>query len=158
MLRVFIGSKINIGQDFYDSFNLHGKKIEISLLHLTYYFFGNIENKQIDAISKKMENLEYNKIHTKINGLDGFPNRNRAKIAYLTLDYNVIPLFQKIMETLDIKNRFFIPHITLYRMKKMVKVKVVHANYDVVIDSVCLYQSIFDAKRIYNPLYCIELK
>ncbi len=37
--RVFIGSKINIGQDFYDSLIFPGSKTDISLLHITYYFY-----------------------------------------------------------------------------------------------------------------------
>ncbi len=119
---------------------------------------GNVNSKKINEISKKLRNVEYNKINTKITGIDGFPDRNHATIIYLSLDSDVIPLFNKIMELFEIKNRFFVPHITLYRLKKWVKIKDLNLNYNIIIDSVCLYESIYDKKRKYNPLYCVELK
>ncbi|WP_337860421.1 2'-5' RNA ligase family protein [Ferroplasma sp.] len=156
--RIFIGSKTDIDQEFYDSLVFPGKKTNISLLHLTYYFFGDINESKITEIIEKMMYIKYSKINTKITGIGGFPSNDHARIIYLSLAIDVIPFFNNLMDILNVKNKNFVPHITLYRSKNYINIKTIQLNYSVVIESVCLYQSIFDGKRQYKPLYCAEFK
>jgi len=72
-MRCFIGSPININ-DIYNSINYNGKKTQETLLHITYYFLGEIDNSFLNEICSKFISLKIKKFDVNINGIHGFPD------------------------------------------------------------------------------------
>ncbi|WP_175266555.1 hypothetical protein [Acidiplasma cupricumulans] len=44
-MRCFIASPVTLSQELYNGIQLPGKKVDLNLLHITYYFLGNIDKK-----------------------------------------------------------------------------------------------------------------
>lgn len=151
-MRCFIGSPVNIN-DIYNSINYSGKKTQEALLHITYYFLGEINNSFLNEICSKIISLKIKKFNVNINGIHGFPDDKHARILYLKIDPGYINyVSDEIVKTINLTPHRFNPHITIYRFKKFTKIIKTDIKFNIIIDKICLYESIFNEKRIYNEL------
>ncbi len=155
MKRCFVASPVNIEYDLLKNIEFHGKPVSPEIMHITYYFYGNINDTKIEGICQGISKISFKRFNIKITGLGAFPSKKDARIVYLSIKSDELMLLQKqIVNLLSIQSHDFIPHITLYRSKTPVKLPDIKLNYDCEITKVCLYESIFQNKRIYNELCC----
>ncbi len=154
-MRCFLGSPLNIDENIYNSINYDGKKTDRELLHITYYFLGEIDKLYSNYVCSKINSLDIKKSEITVNGIHGFPNDRRARILYFSIDSeDVNNIYKKLVDEINLKKYNFIPHVTIYRFKKFHEVIKSDIKFDITIDRVCLYNSIFKEKRIYNELCC----
>jgi len=157
-MRCFIGSPVNIN-DVYNSINYNDKKIQEALLHITYYFLGEIDNSFSNEICSKFTSLKIKKFNVSINGIHGFPDDKHARILYLKIGPGYINhIYDEIVSTINLPPHSFNPHITIYRFKKFTKIIENNIKFNITINKICLYESIFNDKRIYNELCCDVLQ
>lgn len=119
-MRLFLGSfaKIDNFKDIKDDFKdiVFAKWVEINNIHLTYLFLGEVENPQ--KIISKLDGISYkkDKIFIKSLGLFGHP----PKILYAKIkSKEILKLYKKICKKLEIEEKYFTPHITLARIKRV---------------------------------------
>ena len=101
------------------------KYVELTNLHLTLKFFGDIDTDGLDlleeAISNVVSQFDYFKI--KIKGCGAFPNTNRIKVIWVGIDDDAI--IKDLHDSLDKEfvrlgfdeDRKFSTHLTIGRMK-----------------------------------------
>lgn len=131
--RLFIGTFINnslfeskyksIRNDFEQCCN--GKWVEMSNLHFTYQFLGDVDTGNITEIRNSLKDFLIN-YDSKliIKGLSALPKLNFPKVLYVKVENEVVINIQKQVESVLIswgfqpENRAYTPHITLLRIKK----------------------------------------
>ncbi|AAT43208.1 RNA 2',3'-cyclic phosphodiesterase [Picrophilus oshimae] len=155
MKRCFIASPVNIGDEILNNIEFHGKPVSPDIMHITYYFYGNINETKIERICSDLLKIDFKRFKIKITGLGAFPSKRDARIVYLSIKSDELMMLQRqISRLLSLSSKDFIPHITLYRSKTPVKLPDVKLDYDYEITKVCLYESIFENKRIYREICC----
>ncbi|KJE49488.1 hypothetical protein SE19_02505 [Acidiplasma aeolicum] len=158
-MRCFIASPVTLSQELYNGIQLPGKKVDLNLLHITYYFLGNIDKKYAKMVCDIIKNIDEGAVKIHIKGLSGFPKKEGANIGYLDITGNGLDkIYYDIINSLGVKNNNFKPHITIYRFKRKLELPEIKINCEIKIDRVCLYNSIFNGKRIYEEMCCAMLK
>lgn len=145
-----------------------GKKTEEENLHLTLKFLGEIDEKKIEEIKRRLEEIKEIRFEAEIDAL-GFFNEDFIKIIWLHLD-GCEKLQKEVDEKLkDLlpKEKRFMSHLTIARvkniknkenfLKKFNKIKINPLSFTV--ESFKLKKSILTAsKPIYEDLLEIKLK
>ncbi len=132
-IRAFlaIDLKYNLKQKIYNvenefkKINADIKYVEAENLHFTLKFLGDIDEKEIDKISEKVEEVleNFESFGINIKGCGAFPNENHIKTLWFAAQDNTI--LNKLHNDLDdalneigfVKDNNFSSHITFGRMK-----------------------------------------
>ena len=141
--------------------------------HLTLKFFGEIEEEKVSMIKESMLHIERSHalFIATIKGIDGFPDRRRARVIVITLENgvdNIKNIYNDIEESISTlgierENRPFTPHITLGRRKvpgpipdkALANIEKMSFN----VDSVVLFKSTLRPEgAIYTPVWEIKLR
>ena len=106
-------------------------------------------------ICSKINSFDIKKFVITINGIHGFPDDRHIRILYFSIDSAYMDnVYNEITSKINLKKGTFNPHITIYRFKSFHKIIKNDVKFDIAIDRICLYKSIFNEKRIYNELCC----
>ncbi|MCX6748078.1 MAG: RNA 2',3'-cyclic phosphodiesterase [Candidatus Pacearchaeota archaeon] len=95
-----------------------GKKTEIENLHLTLKFLGEVDEKLVEKIKSKLQEVKFKKFEAEISELGVF-RENFIKIVWLKID-NCLELQKEIDEKLKIlfpREERFMGHLTIARVK-----------------------------------------
>ncbi len=97
-----------------------GKKIDLDNLHLTLKFLGEIDEKTLDEVKKRLEKIDFSKFNIKLGELGVFSPKF-IKIIWIKLN-GADRLQKQIDEELDglfKKEKRFMSHLTIGRVKKV---------------------------------------
>jgi len=95
-------------------------------LHLTLFFWPNLNKKQKQAIKKLLKQIglePYLPLNLKTVSLSGFPNNKKAKVVFLKVEsQNINKLHSNLKKRLEqigliFEEKDFLPHLTLARLK-----------------------------------------
>ena len=101
------------------------KFVETQNLHFTLKFLGEISNSDEKIISEKLDELEFDSIQIRYNGLGVFPNQSRVSVVWVGLDQESGERLKKLAVAVREKlgglklgdERPFQPHLTIARVK-----------------------------------------
>ena len=101
------------------------KYVELTNLHLTLKFFGEIDTEGLELLEKTIENVvsEFEPFNIRIGGCGAFPNTNRIKVIWVGIEDD--SLIRSLHDRLDKefaklgfdKDRKFSTHLTIGRMR-----------------------------------------
>lgn len=138
--------------------------------HITIRFFGDIDQHKLDELWNTIKNKINNDAKSfsiNIEKIAPFPHKNSSLIAaYINENSEIQKLFSLIndirVDSANLNDKKFIPHITLYRNKNDVPAKlqtIPVKDCEITVDSLVFYESqLIDDKRIYQPLHSMKLK
>lgn len=97
--------------------------------HITLKFLGEVNDKLLPLINKRLNTVEFNSFDLKLQGTGYFPNDKKPKVFWIGLypEKEVVILAKKIQDSLEgvfKKEEKIKPHLTLARMKKPAKINV----------------------------------
>ncbi len=136
---------------------------KVKSMHLTLKFLGEVDEKKVDGIKKKLAKIKFPKFTAKLEGTGVFPTDSYIRVAWVGLEPmdRFIEIQQKIDKALeddfdyDVK---FHPHITLARVKflenkkefkdKIANIKIEPKEFEV--SSFKLFESVLTKK---GPVY-----
>lgn len=117
--------KINRVMKDFKAIDTKIKYVELSNLHLTLKFFGDIDTNGLKLLEKSITNVlaDFKPFTVRISGCGAFPNKNLIKVIWIGLDGDAI--LKDIHDRLDEefakigieKDRKFSTHLTIGRMK-----------------------------------------
>lgn len=134
MKRTFIGIKINPGDEFLNAYTklrneLENEKIkwvDSDNFHLTLFFLGDTDEKQIENVTLKLSNIidNFNQFTIDLKGLGVFKNFSRPRVLWGGIyDYETMVRLKKAIDNEMVQlgfepdNREFKPHLTIGRIK-----------------------------------------
>ena len=101
------------------------KYVELTNLHLTLKFFGDIDTEGLEILEKTIANVlvDFKPFDIKIRGCGAFPNNNHIKVIWIGIDEDSI--IKDLHDKLDKeftrlgfdKDKRFSTHLTIGRMK-----------------------------------------
>ena len=101
------------------------KYVELTNLHLTLKFFGDIDTDGLDLLEDAIANVtsQYDSFKVKIKGCGAFPNNNHIKVIWIGIDEDAV--IRDLHDRLDEefvrlgfdRDRKFSTHLTIGRMK-----------------------------------------
>ena len=151
------------------------KPIEYENLHITLVFLGEIEDKIVDILKEKLNNLEFQKIDSSYVGIGAFPSNSSSRIIWIGIDKEsvqkisiihkkIITIIKEVNSDIQLDDRFN-PHITIFRIKKNMNLSEFlnkNANRDIGTDtfsSIHLKQSILTRQGpIYKDISVVDAK
>ncbi|HET9806199.1 MAG TPA: RNA 2',3'-cyclic phosphodiesterase [Nitrososphaeraceae archaeon] len=119
----------NLQQNILESFpnfNNMLRPVNIENLHFTLFFFGDIENKQLELITNKMNEIVFEKFEINYRKIGAFPSYKYPKVIWIGVDdkseSELNSLFELVkfkMEQIGFKpDKRFKPHLTIFRIKR----------------------------------------
>ncbi len=164
-MRIFIAftPKENIRLELFEiakKFNAvcKGKKVEFENIHITFFFWQDIDNHMVNNIVSVLGAFNYKPFHIDIEDISIFYRKKIPSVINLPVNNENIIMMKKKLDymfeknIIDFEKRKFIPHITLKRIKhidnidiflqKIVEVKNSFKKISFCLDSLTLYQSI----------------
>lgn len=150
-------------------------------VHLTLKFLGNIPFKQVDEISKAIQEAaqEIPPFHLEVSGLGAFPNPKQPRVLWVGIKGeidNLLSLQQNIDSTLAslgfaAEKRPFTPHLTLARLREgaspaerksfasSVMSTSFESSYPLDVETISLIKSQLTPEgAIYTRLFAVKLK
>ena len=122
-------SKIEMIQNDLKSSEAQVKWVRPGSIHLTLKFFGNIEEKTIDDISRIVGEVasRFNAFHLDVEDVGAFPNESRPRVIWVGTRFveGTLEILHKELETrltklgFEPEKRDFNPHLTLGRVKSL---------------------------------------
>lgn len=102
------------------------KAIDPQNLHFTLFFFGEVDEKKVEQIKNKMNEITFERFEIIYKKIGVFPSYKFPKVIWIGLDDNsttkLISIFELVkfkMEQIGFKpDKHFKPHLTLFRVKK----------------------------------------
>jgi 2'-5' RNA ligase len=102
------------------------KAVDPGTLHFTLFFFGEVDDKSVEQIKNKMNEITFQSFHIIYKQIGAFPSFKFPKVIWIGLDENstrkLISIFELVrfkMEQIGFKpDKQFKPHLTLFRVKK----------------------------------------
>jgi 2'-5' RNA ligase len=164
----------NILKSFPD-FNSSIRPVNIENLHFTLFFFGDMENKQIELISNKMNEIVFEKFEINYRKIGAFPSFRYPKVIWIGVDEKsereLNSLFELVkfkMEQIGFKpDKQFKPHLTLFRVKRPIanieqylnKYNDVSIDFSDIIDKMYIKKSeLFSSGPVYSNILTIFAK
>ncbi len=164
----------NILKSFPD-FNSSIRPVNIENLHFTLFFFGDMENKQIELISNKMNEIVFEKFEINYRKIGAFPSFRYPKVIWIGVDEKsereLNSLFELVkfkMEQIGFKpDKQFKPHLTLFRVKMPIanieqylnKYNDVSIDFSDIIDKMYIKKSeLFSSGPVYSNILTIFAK
>jgi 2'-5' RNA ligase len=125
-MRTFISIKLPLKililiKEIQDSLpEFYGKKTEIKNLHLTLKFLGEISSENLEKVKNKLREIDFFKFEVELNELGFFDNSNTG-IVWISISNceNLQRVIDRALENLFVKERRFMGHITLARVKEV---------------------------------------
>jgi 2'-5' RNA ligase len=169
----------NIQQKILQSFpnsNSLIRSVNKENLHFTLFFLGEIEKKQLELISNKMNEIVFEKFEINYRKIGVFPSIKYPKVIWIGLDErgerklnSLYQLVKTKMEQIDFRpDKPFKPHLTLFRVKRSIAnieqylIKYNNENYlDLidVIDKIHVKKSeLFSSGPVYSNILTIFAK
>lgn len=100
------------------------KKVGPENLHLTMKFLGEVDDKQLEAVKRKLGGIKGECFKISLEGFGFFPNENYIKVVWVGVEegHQEIINLQKEIDTLlsevgFAKEKNFEPHLTIARVK-----------------------------------------
>lgn len=134
-IRTFIAAKINSkilndiskAQEYFKRTSCDAKWVKTINMHLTLKFLGNLDQKEVDTVIKKLELItkDTRSIQTKLTRIGAFPNIERPRVIWAGLEdttNEITDLAEKIEDILGKtgfkkEEHLFKPHITIGRIR-----------------------------------------
>ena len=110
----------------FPNFNSLLRPINIENLHFTLFFFGEIEGKQLELITNKMNEIVFERFEINYRKIGVFPSFKYPKVIWIGIDdkseRELNSLFELVkfkMEQIGFRpDKQFKPHLTIFRVKK----------------------------------------
>jgi 2'-5' RNA ligase len=97
-----------------------GKKTELINLHLTLKFLGEITSEKIVEVKKRLSGIKFNKFEAEIKEIGFFDNTHYGVVwLCITNCDNLQKEVDRVLEGLYEKERRFMGHLTIARVKKI---------------------------------------
>lgn len=104
------------------------KPVECENMHLTLKFLGEVDERKVAEISNVLQSINLQSFHLSIKGLGVFPNRNYVRVLWAGVDAGrkefmelQASVDEKISKLGFPKEREYIPHLTIARIKHLQK-------------------------------------
>jgi len=104
----------------------YGKKTEFENLHLTLKFLGEIDEKKVELVKKKLKEIKFEKFETEIDSLGFFDNRKSKKYQQKIIIWLHMKDCEGLQKEIDekLKDLFkpeerFMSHLTIARVKSV---------------------------------------
>lgn len=102
------------------------KAVDQQNLHFTLFFFGEVDDKRVELIKNKMNEITFQSFDIIYRQIGAFPSFKFPKVLWIGLDEystkKLISIFEIVkfkMEQIGFKpDKEFKPHLTLFRVKK----------------------------------------
>ena len=145
------------------------KWVEEENLHFTIFFFGEVEERQVERIESVINGKIHllKKFNVRLNGLSFFPNERRVRVVWIGVKEGsdemksiYSTLYPEFSRFLKIRKENFVPHLTIGRAKfglnesevKLLKEENLTTS-SFTIDRLVLFESKLTPKGpIYTPL------
>jgi len=98
-----------------------GKITELENLHLTLKFLGEIDNKKLEEVKKKLKEIKFSEMKLKLGKIGTFSIHGKPNIVWVKIEGKEIYDLQKKIDE-DLKDLFkpeerFMSHLTIARIK-----------------------------------------
>lgn len=160
---------------FFPNFNSSIRPVNIENLHFTLFFFGDIENKHLELILKKMNEIVFEKFEINYRKIGAFPSFKYPKVIWIGVDEEsekkLNSLFEVVkfkMEQIDFRpDKQFKPHLTIFRIKRPIanieqylsKYQDVSIDFSDLIDKIYIKKSeLFSSGPVYSNILTIFAK
>ena len=102
------------------------KAIDPENLHFTLFFFGEVDDKKVERIKNKMNEITFQGFEIIYKKIGVFPSYKFPKVIWIGLDDNSTKKFNSLFEIVKLKmeqigfkpDKQFNPHLTLFRIKR----------------------------------------
>ncbi len=113
---------------FQSEIMIKAKPIESHNLHFTLMFLGEVSEKIIDDVKKRIAGIEFSSFEIKFVGVGAFPKPKFPRVVWLGVDSasgeNLIKLAKKVENALEPlgfrSDKPFKPHLTVFRIKNKI--------------------------------------
>ncbi|MDH3619187.1 MAG: RNA 2',3'-cyclic phosphodiesterase [Nitrosopumilus sp.] len=119
---------INSIKIFQSKIKINAKPVESKNLHFTLQFLGEISEENLQKIIHALHTIEFSSFSVNLKEIGAFPKPKFPRVIWIGTDENggnmLIQLSKKVERVLEPLGLFsdkpFIPHITIFRIKKKV--------------------------------------
>ncbi len=95
---------------------IHGKCVPDENMHITVKFLGNVEEKYVSALVKKLKTIHFSSFDIVCKGAGAFPKNNHARVLWVGCEspelYALAENIQKLLPPVE----KFVGHVTVARM------------------------------------------
>ena len=134
MMRVFVAIEItnneviNSIKKFQENIKIDAKPVELTNLHFTLQFLGEISNEMTQKIIQALQTIEFSSFNINLKEIGAFPKPKVPRVVWIGTDDNggnmLIQLSKKVEKMLEplgfFSDKPFKPHITVFRIKKKI--------------------------------------
>lgn len=134
MMRVFVAIEItnneviNSIKKFQENLNIDAKPVELTNLHFTLQFLGEISKEMTQKIIQALQTIEFSSFNVNLKEIGAFPKPKFPRVVWIGTDDNggnmLIQLSKKVEKMLEplgfFSDKPFKPHITVFRIKKKI--------------------------------------
>lgn len=178
MARVFSAVSIDESDvideliDVQDRLNLDFKPVEPEKLHITFQFFQDVNEDEIESLKAALENIELEPFKLEIKGVGAFPSEDYIRVVWAGAEDEKMQELKQAVSRHDVEDdngNSFKPHVTLLRvenvsqdrkrkLQKTIREFQDHSFGTIRVDSVKLYESVLNSRgTVYKELYEKEL-
>ncbi len=133
-MRVFVAIEItnneviNSIKKFQENIKIDAKPVELTNLHFTLQFLGEISNEMTQKIIQALQTIEFSSFNVNLKEIGAFPKPKVPRVVWIGTDDNggnmLIQLSKKVEKMLEplgfFSDKPFKPHITVFRIKKKI--------------------------------------
>ena len=133
-MRIFVAIEVS-DKDVLNSihkiqteFNIKAKPVELSNMHFTVQFLGEVSEEMIGKISDALNSIEFSSFSISFASIGVFPKPNSPRVIWIGTDDGVNKL-EKLAEMIRSKlshlgfspDKKFKPHVTIFRVKNKIE-------------------------------------
>lgn len=126
-MRCFISIELEGLEDYLKELQgkIKEKDVKLTLtksFHLTLNFLGEIDEKRVEEIKKKLSEIEFVKFEARLAEIGVFPSENYIRVVWVGLEpeKRFVELANIVNEIMDFrKDKRFLPHVTLARVRSL---------------------------------------